>query len=597
VIAMDVQCIATSTSGAIAAHLTQVMANLSSSEPADHACPALGREEDKLSLGDVSASSESMRAIIESSWRRVSLYGLEPGEPLGRVRSAAVDTSGRLAAAAGVVLDEIARGLDGNEFAALLADSHARIVEVRVGSHDVQRALESVHAVRGAEYIEETTGTNAIATAFELRRGVAVNGKDHFLEDLRAFSCYGHPIFDLTTRRLEGILDITCPVEHANPLLRPVVIRAVREIERRLLDSAKDTEVRMLASFQAASRRFPRFPVMALGADIALTNRIAADMVDAEDHTALRALGAELNPGQRREADLALTSGLLVHVNYARIPGADDAVLYRLIPQAQRVPLVPRTPATRDAHLSAVDQLPVFIHGEAGSGRTTVARSLRPGNEFEEFDASEVATIDEREWLRRLADRLEQPEGLVVVDSIHLLSPLGAAFLGERVCNACCGIALTSVPLSELSGEHLRLAHRCALTVAIAPLRARRDELPGIAQTMLDELFPRQHLTLASRTVDLLVDQPWRGNLRELRDCLVQVPVRPPHRIILPGDLPAVYRLRDAGRRLPAIRQIERDAIMMALDDTQGNKIQAAKWLGISRSTLYRRVRELRIPT
>lgn len=552
-----------------------------------------------MSVGNVAASSESMRAIIDTSWRRVALYGLDPGEPLDHVRSAAVDTAGRLTAAAGVVLDEIARELDGNQFAVLLADSHARIVDVRVGSRDVRRALESVHAVPGAEYIEETTGTNAIATAFELRRGVAVNGKDHFLEGLQTFSCYGHPIFNLTTRRLEGILDLTCPVEHANPLLRPLIVRAVREIEQRLLDSAKDAEVRMLASFQAASRRFPRFPVMALGAEITLTNRIAADMVTAADHTAMRALGAELNPQERREADLTLTSGLLVHVNYARIPGAEDAVLYRLIPQAHRVPSVPRPIATPDgsAQLSAVDQLSVFIHGEAGSGRTTVARSLHPDDQADDFDASDVATSDEREWLRCLACRLERPGGLVIVDSIHLLSPLGAAFLAERVANSRCGIVFTSMPISELSGEHLRLARRCAVAVPVAPLRARRDELPGIAQTMLDEIFPRQHLTLASRTVDILLDQPWPSNLRELRDCLAEMSVRPPNRTVLPEDLPAPYRLRDAGRPLPAIRRIERDAIMMALNDVHGNKIQAAKLLGISRSTLYRRVRELRICT
>jgi sigma-54 dependent transcriptional regulator, acetoin dehydrogenase operon transcriptional activator AcoR len=552
-----------------------------------------------VSLGNVAASSESMRAIIDTSWRRVALYGLDPGEPLDNVRSVAVNTAGRLTAAAGVVLDEITRELDGNQFAVLLADSHARIVDVRVGSRDVHRALESVHAVPGAEYIEETTGTNAIATAFELRRGVAVSGKDHFLEGLRAFSCYGHPIFNVTTRRLEGVLDITCPVEHANPLLRPLIIRAVREIEQRLLDSAKDAEVRMLASFQAASRRFPRFPVMALGAEIALTNRIAADMVTAADQTALRALGAQLNPDERREADLTLTSGLLVHVNYARIPGAEDAVLYRLIPQAHRVPSAPRPIATRDgsAHLSAVDQLSVFVHGEAGSGRTTVARSLRPDDPVTESDASDLATGDEREWLQRLACRLERPGGLVIVESIHLLSPLGAAFLAERVGNSRCGIALTSVPVSELSGEHLRLARRCAVAVPIAPLRARRDELPGIVQTMVDGIFPGQDLTLASRTVDILLDQPWRSNLRELRDCLAKVSVRPPNRIVAPDDLPAPYRLRDAGRPLPAIRQIERHAIMMALNDTHGNKFQAAKRLGISRSTLYRRVRELRIST
>lgn len=552
-----------------------------------------------MTLSEVAQTSESTRSIVANSWRRVSLYGLDPSEPLDHVRSAAVDTSGRITTAAEAVLDEIARELDGNEFAILLTDSRARIVDIRVGSPDVRRALESVHAVRGAEYIEETTGTNAIATVFELRRGVAVNGKDHFLEGLRSFSCYGHPIFDLTTRRLEGILDITCPAEHANPLLRPLVIRAVREIERRLLDSAKNSAVTMLASFQAACRRFPRFPVIALGADIALTNRIAVDMIGAADQTALRALGAELQPGERRETEMVLTSGLIVRVNYARVPAADDAVLYRIIPRAQRVPSSPHTTASRDdaVHLRPAGRLSVFIHGEAGSGRTTFARSLRRDDDLDQFDASDVATGGEDRWLRQLAGRLERLGGFVIVDSIHLLSSLAAAFLADRIASTRCDIALTSVPMSELPPEHLRLAARCADSVGIAPLRARRDELPGIAQTVLDESFPGRQLTLSSQAIDILGDQHWPGNLRELRECLTQVSVRQSDRLVLPGDLPAAYRLRSAGRPLTAIRQIERDAIVMALNHTHGNKIQAAKQLGISRSTLYRRVRELRILT
>ncbi|WP_224112450.1 sigma-54-dependent Fis family transcriptional regulator [Mycobacterium avium] len=550
-----------------------------------------------MSLGFVYPSPASMRAIIESSRRRVALYGLDPSESLDRVRAEDVDTGSRLLAAAGVVLDEIARELDGNEFALLLADSHARIVDVRVGSPEVYRALDAAHAVPGAEYVEETTGTNAIATAYELRCSVAVHGQDHFFAELQAFSCYGHPIFHPTTRRLEGILDITCPVEHANPLLAPVIGFAVHEIERRLLDSAKDAEARMLASFRAASRRFPRFPVMALGTDVALTNRHAADLLEKTDHVTLRALGADLATGERRETELTLKSGEVVHVNYARIPGADDGVLYRLIPQAHRVlPVRRKTVVQADsASPPALNHPSVFIHGEAGSGRTTAARSLGVDDTVEEIDASEVATCNERDWVERLGDRLKRPGGLIVVDSIHLLSPLGAAFLTDRVGVARCGVALIGPPLSELSGEHLRLAYRCASRIAVAPLRARREELPEIAQAILDEFHPRQHSTFASETMELLLHQPWRGNLHELRECLGRITIQGYASIVLPADLPLPYRVSRASRPLSTIRQVERDAIVKALSDTGGNKLQAAQRLGMSRSTLYRRVRELRI--
>src|SRR5690606_38916567 len=107
-----------------------------------------------------------------------------------------------------------------------------RIVTRRYGDRALERALDDVSAVPGCRFTEETSGTNSLATPYELRRGIAVHGEEHFLDALKRFTCYGHPITNPATGRLEGVLDITGLVEDANPLLAPFLLQAVADIEQ-----------------------------------------------------------------------------------------------------------------------------------------------------------------------------------------------------------------------------------------------------------------------------------------------------------------------------------------------------------------------------
>lgn len=75
--------------------------------------------------------------------------------------------------------------------------------------------LERLGAVAGHAFTASTTGTNSIATAFELGRGLAVSGGEHHLGDCTPFTCNGVPIVDPVTRREQGVLDTTCLGEDA----------------------------------------------------------------------------------------------------------------------------------------------------------------------------------------------------------------------------------------------------------------------------------------------------------------------------------------------------------------------------------------------
>src|ERR1700744_4236845 len=165
-------------------------------------------------------SSQPARVIIADSWRRSRLSGLSPSSTFDALSADDYDTSSRLLRAADPVLNTMAASLDGWDYCVMLADRDARIVASRWGCARMRHMFELLgEALHGTIFREETTGTNSIATTYELRDAVAVHDDDHLIPRLHAPSYYGNPINDPHPPRLEGVLSITCLAGERNPLL------------------------------------------------------------------------------------------------------------------------------------------------------------------------------------------------------------------------------------------------------------------------------------------------------------------------------------------------------------------------------------------
>lgn len=513
------------------------------------------------------------RPVIALSWKRAALCGLDPGAPVDNFSVEEVDRRSRLAIAAAPVLDEMARELDGTGFSVILADRSAKLVDLRFGERSLRPRMEKVGAVQGRVFSEETTGTNSIATTFEIRTGIAVHGEEHFIESLKKFSCYGHPIVHPATRRLEGVLDITCLAEDENPLLAPFLLRAARQIESRLLAGAREAEQRILAGFQIAVTRDRSRPVVALGEDLLLANASAVELLDSADHAVLRGMAVEAAGRARR---LELSTGQEVLVSFERI--ADGAVFTFEQPARQ-------APAPR----KRVDA-PTLIHGEPGSGRTRTARALV--GEACVFDACEYSD----DWMSRL-DTAMTVESVVVIEAVQLLPEAAARRVAAAIPAARARVVLTSAPVDELRGEHAGLVAHCPERVELVPLRNRRDEIPAVVRSMLVELGAAKELRFTPGALEALSGQHWPGNLRELFSVVRQVVRTRGVGDVGVRDLPEAYQDRARARVLTPMEQAERDAIMEALRATRGNKKDAAKRLGISRTTLYNAIRAFGIVT
>jgi PAS domain S-box-containing protein len=138
----------------------------------------------------------------------------------------------------------------------------------------------------------------------------------------------------------------------------------------------------------------------------------------------------------------------------------------------------------------------------------------------------------------------------------------------------------------------------------VPPLRERREELVDLAQRILKELgrrSGRSNVRLAPSAVDVFEHYDWPGNIRELRNTLERALILGASEDIEADDLPLELRERRASgtsRAVPDVPkpldEVEREQILQALKRTSGNRTKAAELLGISRSTMKRRLAEMR---
>ena len=132
-------------------------------------------------------------------------------------------------------------------------------------------------------------------------------------------------------------------------------------------------------------------------------------------------------------------------------------------------------------------------------------------------------------------------------------------------------------------------------SVAVPPLRHHSEDLRDLVPFFLGKLSQQGRVTCSPAAMQLLLRHTWPGNAAQLWQVLKQVVQRRRVGQIMPEDLPP--ECWTVSRRvLSPLESIERDAIVQSLLDQGGNKIRAARALGMSRATIYR-IREYGIVT
>ncbi len=131
------------------------------------------------------------------------------------------------------------------------------------------------------------------------------------------------------------------------------------------------------------------------------------------------------------------------------------------------------------------------------------------------------------------------------------------------------------------------------VTIQVPPLRDRGDDMILIAERFLDQAGGAITITPPAR--ECLAKYHWPGNIRELRNVLEQAIILGDGKKITPSDLPTHIGKTGRGKmtfRLKPIAEVERQYILRVLAETEGNKAKAAAILGISRETLYQKLKQ-----
>ncbi|MBF6080669.1 AAA family ATPase [Nocardia cyriacigeorgica] len=535
------------------------------------------------------------RPDIALSWQRSRLCGVDPGADLDTDPHTEIDSAGRLLHAARPVLDELAAQLSGTGLAVLLADGDGRIVSRVFDGSGTARWFERAGVLVGSLLGEDRAGTNALGTPLELKRPIVINGCEHYLERFKDMSCYGQPIIHPVTRRVEGVLDLTARGAEANPLFAPLVARAVADIEARLLAGRRAAQQRLIDAFQRAPAQ-RNIAVAAIGGDVVLANPAAMDLFDQSDHHTLRELAVDLRPGGTRRISLELSSGERAIVEADGIPGTDGGALFVVRLRSGRP--IPRTrtgPVDRlrdRLRAVAAGAGAVVVAGEPGTGRSTAITELIGDAEAVRVDAADLSGPDAAASLRAVFERERRPSFLVI-DDVDRLAPETVTVLAELVrTDPPRAVLSTNAGVAE-TPELAALLAVCPHRVHLPPLRERPAEIADIATRMLADIRPGLRLT--AQALGALRAGQWPGNLTELHSVLAHAASTTRGDRIDLLDLPAPYRISPRVARLTERELAERRIIIAALADSGGNKVHAARRLGMSRTTLYARMRTLDI--
>ncbi|MGA8185817.1 MAG: sigma-54 dependent transcriptional regulator [Terriglobia bacterium] len=136
------------------------------------------------------------------------------------------------------------------------------------------------------------------------------------------------------------------------------------------------------------------------------------------------------------------------------------------------------------------------------------------------------------------------------------------------------------------------------VSIKLPPLRDRKNDIPLLVHHFIDRYAGTSDGTkdVSYDAMSRLMSYDWPGNVRELENCVQRALALGSGPEIQVRDLPSslLYAMQNESgkRRFSTLREIERDAIRQALEMTGGDRLRAAKLLGIGKTTVYRKIKE-----
>ena len=559
-----------------------------------------------------------VRDPILASWRRSQRRQVPADHiDLAYIRNPDLDTP--LTRSALPVLRRLREQLDGQPISVILTDPAGLVLTRLRADYALDRHLEGVQLAPGFSYAEASVGTNGIGTALESGRPMHVFGHEHYAENLEDLACAGAPIRDPMTGKTVGAVDLTCWRKDAGPLLITLAKITADQIRQEMLADSSADEVELLQEYLRSCRRGTGI-VLALDDDVVMMNEHARQTLDRPDQSALLEHAAlALGSGQQGTVPLDLPSGMSVRMHCKPVAGpggAHGGVVTVRLTDAEPDGTARGGPAPRVFLPGLVGSGPLWLRtchevdevhqsgewlaltGEQGSGRLALLRATcqqrSPAGAFHVLDSADAAGPD---WLASARQELAENAGSLVIRDVDRLSPRRLRQLAGALRLASATGAQqrpwVAVTLSgqRATGDLAGLLSLFPRTVECPPLRHHAEDVHELVRLFLARLSTDGRLGCSPEAMQMLVRYSWPGNAQQLWQVIRRIAQHRRTGLILPADLPP--ECRTVSRRLLSpLESMERDAIVASLHGFGGNKARAAKALGMSRATIYRKIHE-----
>lgn len=594
-------------------------------------------------------------AIIQESWSRCRDYGLthqsaprfDPPAPgdlsvLLESRQALVQTTHQ------EVLPYYGTILSNSNCLIMLADEQGRLLQ----SWGDQRFIEPRQAagfVAGASWLERYTGTNAIGTALSCGQAVHIQHDEHFLKANRFMTGSASPIFD-EQRRMIAVLDVSSdsylPPAHTLGMVKMMS----QSVENRLILKLFADQYHLLSfntSLDNLDSPWAGLVVFDEQGHVVSANRRADNLLGqpltygAIEQLFDVPLQQLLNQPDGQPFSLRTSSHFRFHARVRR-PARPAPIQPRdFRPQAtQSTPQEPQLhtlsagdarmdKAVRQAERLLEKDIPILVQGETGAGKEVFVKALHQASSraSQPFIAVNCAAIPaelvESElfgyekgaftgasqkghiglirkahkgtlFLDEIGDMpLRVQARLLRVLQERCVQPLGSSELHPVDVRL---VSATNRPLrQDVDSGQFRadLYYRISgLNLELPPLRERSDKQALFQKRWEQHREPGQHAGISREVLELFQHHPWPGNLRQLSSVLRVAlamaddqPIRAEH---LPDDF-----FLDLPTDTTLQAHPEPDDLASQYQACGGNISYLARNLGLSRNTLYKRLREL----
>ncbi|HEX67826.1 MAG TPA: sigma-54-dependent Fis family transcriptional regulator, partial [bacterium] len=286
----------------------------------------------------------------------------------------------------------------------------------------------------------------------------------------------------------------------------------------------------------------------------------------------------------------------------------------------------------------APTKAPVLITGESGTGKELVARAIHRRSDRKDKPfvvihcGALVTTLLESELfghekgaftgaIESKPGRFELADGgTIFLDEISEIEPSVQVkllrVLQEQEFERVGGVKTIKVDVRILSATNVNLEERVkegkfredlyyrlkVITIHLPPLRERKEDIPLLVHAFIKEASQanrKEIKGITSRALTVLMNYHWPGNVRELKNVIESMVILAKKDVLTVNDIPPYIRSPGEKEDYVTIKlgtpwhEIEKELIFAALRKSGGNKSKAAEILGLSRRTLYRKLREL----